>query len=155
MSDEDPNQVSPISQVLYDEAVRAVEQGLASIDAVQTRAALILAALTITASELGRRALDRPGNPLPGSLVVGWIALAACVGATTFVMWPRNLRGSVKVERLPALPADHLVQTLAHNYAGARARNGATIDRMWLALRIAIVTLAVSAAAWAAILIWR
>lgn len=146
---------TPEHRLRYEEAVRAIDHQLASVDAAQTRAGLLIAALTISAAEIGSRAAGRPGDPFPVAHVIAWAALAVCAAALVFAIWPRNLKGSFKVEKLAAKPADHLVQDIAYDLSIRRAENGATIERMWLALTIAIVCLVLNVAAWASILIWR
>ncbi|HMS14547.1 MAG TPA: hypothetical protein PKD80_15720 [Microthrixaceae bacterium] len=146
---------TPEHRLLYDEAVRAIDHQLASVDAAQTRAGLLIAALTISAAELGGRAADRPGNPFPVAQVIAWASLVVCASALLFAIWPRDLKGSFKVEKLAAKAADHLVQDIAEDLAIRRAENGAVIERMWTALALGIISLVVNLCAWASIVIWR
>lgn len=112
---------TPEHRLRYDEAVRAIDHQLDSVDAARTRAGLLLAALAITAVEVGGRAVDRAGNPFPVSQALAWTSLLACAGALLFAMWPRNLKGSLKVERLSQKPADHLMQDIALDLTFRRA----------------------------------
>lgn len=150
-----PHEIAPEHQVRYGEAIRTIEQQFASVGAAQTRAGLILAALTISAAELGRRAVDRPGEPLPLAGLLAWVALVVCGASTLYAMWPRNLRGTFLVDDLPDLPADHLVQTIVHNLASLSAENERTIKWIWRSLKVALCALVINAAGWGSIVIWR
>jgi hypothetical protein len=146
---------TPEHRLHYDEAVRAIDHQLDSVDAAQTRAGLLLAALAISAAEVGGRAVDRAGNPFPVSQAVAWASLIACAGALLFAMWPRSLKSSFKVERFRRKPADHLMQDITLDLTFRRAENGRKIEQVWLALRVAMVALSVNVAAWGTIVLWR
>ncbi len=146
---------TPETRLRYDEAVRTIEHQLASLDSAQTRAGLLLAALTISASELGGRAADRPGNPLPLLQGLAWVALAVAGAALVFALWPRKLSTAFKVDKLVYKPADHLMQDITLSLIRRRSNNENTIEHLWLALQFGMVALPVIIACWGSIVIWR
>jgi len=146
---------TPEHRLRYDEAIRAIDHQLGSVDAAQTRVGLLIAAVTISAAELGGRAADRSGDPYPAAHYIGWAALIACIVALAFAIWPRNLKGSFKVELLDDKPADHLMQDITADLARRRAANNVTISRIWHAIEVGVVALITNLAAWASIVIWR
>ena len=139
----------------YELALRADEEQKASIDAAQARAGLLLAALAITATEIGGRAVDRPGNPLPGAQVIALGALVLCGAALLIAIWPRRYVGTVKPEFMPRKATTHAVQDLTLRLGTTVQDNERSVGRVWLALKVAIAAMVVNTMAWVSILIFR
>jgi hypothetical protein len=78
-------------ELAYTEAVRALAEQRASVEALRTRAGILLSAAAITSSLLGRQAFAGRLTP------VGWLAVVSfgALGVSLLaILWPRRERDS-------------------------------------------------------------
>jgi hypothetical protein len=148
--------VEDIYNVAHDEIVRALSQQAAALEALRTRAGLLLSAASIATSFLGGQALQ--GRPLD---VLRWTAVGAFVGlavSVLYVLWPHR-------ERLPVAMPSRLLREFdtgsSHTEAITSAalyleasyvENEDLVKRLSDGLRIAMGLLALEVAAWIAAL---
>ena len=142
-------------RLAYDEVVRALSQQATALEALRTRAGLLLSAASIATSFLGGQALD--GGKLDA---VRWLAIAAFVGlaiSVLYVLWPRwERRPAAMPSRLLDGEANSLpaaTRTLSLYLEATYVANDHFVDRLSRGLRIAIVLLALEVGAWIAALV--
>lgn len=105
---------SPINAA-YDEAVRFIGVQAASVDALRSRAATVIAAASLVTTFLGGQALAKPSISADTVSYAaidgwGWAAIAALCGiaaATIAVMWPYRWQWSQRADGLIGIYENH------------------------------------------------
>jgi len=132
-------------KVAYDEAVRALSEQQATIDAYRSRAGLLFSAAAITTSFLGAQAL-RGGN----ASLCSWLALTAfvCVAvALLAILWPRRWDFTVNpqdvigayIESAESASIEELHRELSFYMQGSYTENRKGLEKLVVFLQVANV----------------
>jgi hypothetical protein len=132
-------------------AERALDFQMASIDAAQGRAAIVLGAIGLTASVLLPGAIGRVeagrGQWLFG---IGLFALLVAAAVTAFAVWPRKY--DVTVMLPDALSQRQMTRSMTATInTRLLPRCGYSAQRVWWAVMAGLVTFAINALAWGAL----
>jgi hypothetical protein len=146
--------VSPpsLSEILYEQAQKALEQQERQVNELRQRTGTLLAAAALTASFFGAAALGRDGVVMP--VILAAVALTVTVLSGLYVLYPHELEFSADARRLyDDLAGDQedpnrLLVRLAFGLRDTRERNGRVVDRLARYLAIAAIALVVQIAFW-------
>jgi hypothetical protein len=146
--------MSSTEEILYTEAVRAIRQQEASVDELRSRAGVVLGATVLVTSFLGAHALA--GHRDLG----GWGGAAAATSALSALFALAILmptRGWIFANDVLVMLEDHskapatpetAYSFIADCLGKHRQKNEGRLDRLYWALRLAIVLLVVAVGAW-------
>jgi hypothetical protein len=144
------------------EVVRALDEQRSTIDTVQARAGVLLAAGAVANVGIGQVAFPgHKGLPVPALTVAGIVAAAASFLALLFLVWPHRYRFvAPAVEILEgvkpyAMPDRELIPATTRGMNVVRLCNERRLRRLTAVLRFAIGALVVNAATWAAVALFR
>jgi hypothetical protein len=147
-------------ELIYNEAVRAIEHQERALDELRSRAGTVLAAVSLVTSFLGARVLAGRGE----IHFWGWvgIALAAlCAILTLLVIWPwddwafsNDPAIMMNAHRDNPQWPDSVYVYLVDTMGADRAKNGEKLTRLYGYFRWSIVLLIGSVGAWL-IQLWR
>jgi hypothetical protein len=143
------------AEIVYDQAVRAVDQQVQQLDELRNRTAVVLAASGVITGFLGRAAIENGLGPF------GFLAIVAFVFSALLCIWvllPRweawefsiNARQLVPYfldEDEPETP-DSLARYLADEIQDDYDSNSKLLERLYVGLNWACVALAVEVVLW-------
>jgi hypothetical protein len=143
------------SEVVYEQAVRAVEQQVHQLDELRNRTSVVLAASGVITGFLGRGAVER------GLEAWGYCALAAFVTSALACVWvllPRweSWEFSINAKKLTPYfldeadpePPDELFKYLANAIQDDFEQNANRLSNLYSGFTLACVTLAVETVLW-------
>ena len=143
------------SEVVYEQAVRAVEQQVRQVDELRSRAAIILAASGVVTGFLGRSAVEAGPGPFGFLAIVAFVVSAL---ATIWVLLPRwdSWEFSIDAKALAPYflndakpePPDALFKYLAHAIQDDFEHNRGLLDRLYVGFTWACCALAVEVVLW-------
>jgi hypothetical protein len=146
--------VMTTEEIIYGEAVRAIQQQEGSVDELRSRASGMLTAVSVAAAFFGTNALkSRYGLGGWGHVAVAASAISAA--GPLAILWPG--RGwifsndmSITIEDVSeqAREPDDVHMQLAGFIVGHFNDNQSRLDKLYWALRVAIIFLVVALAAW-------
>ena len=136
-------------ELAYTEAVRALADQRGSLEALRTRAGVLLSGAAITSSLLGRQAF---GSRVSVAVWLAVISFAALVASLLAIVWPRKERDStlsptgiietyVETDDPPRLALVH--RDLTYHMDVAYQENESSYERLALHFRRATVLLGV------------
>jgi len=146
---------SSIEEVVYDEARRGLDQQRETVDALRTRAGIVLAAASLITTFLGGQALGDDA-PICGSAVVAIVAFLLLVASLLVVLLPWQFEFSMKpadlirdyVDVTDKPELEVVLRDLALHYKTSHTNNGPKMQALIWSFRIAVVLLAVEVTAW-------
>jgi hypothetical protein len=141
-------------KLAYEESIRSLEQQSASLDDLRSRTGILLAALALSASFLGARALD-----ISGFSAWSWVAIGCFAGAGFFslaVLWPSGdwhftSKAGTILEDLEAddsITLDEMHGTYAKSNQEDRDANDRKLGRLFWFFRVAVVALILQVGFW-------
>ena len=152
--DESPAEAGNLERIAYEAALSALAEQESALRDLRARSGSLLTAAALTVSFLGAKALEE------GLDVVAWLAIAAfavTLLGTLYVLLPKDgvifaLDGPELYVQLWDIRHDEpeMHRTLAYWVSAFRAQNKPSVDRLYLAFRIATATLITQVVLWAA-----
>lgn len=132
-------------------AQRKLDLQLASVDAAQGRAAILLGAIGLTASVLLPGAIERAeAGPSAWLFGIGLCGLLTAGGFTGFAVWPRRYETSVVLPDIATAPEMTRSVTATIN-TKFLPRNATSQKRVWWAVKAGLITFAIHALSWGAL----
>jgi hypothetical protein len=143
------------SEIVYDQAVRAVSQQERQLDEIHSRAAIVLAASGVVSAFLGRTVVERGLGPFGLLAILAFLASAlACV----WVLLPRwkCWAFSINAKKLMPYflnedapePAEALYSYLAEQIQTDYEENGSQLEHVYGGFALACAFLAVEVVLW-------
>jgi hypothetical protein len=135
-----------LERLAYDSSLRSLDKQEQVLNELRARTGLLLAASSLSATFLGRPALEDAETAF---VVLGLVSFGLSIGASVYVLLPRNdlvfsLVGSAVYEQLFALRTEmnEVYRRLAYDLDRFWEANDATMVTLFRAFRIAAIALA-------------
>jgi hypothetical protein len=152
--DESQAEAGNLERIAYQAALSALAEQESALRDLRARSGSLLTAAALTVSFLGAKALEE------GLDVVAWLAIAAfavTLLGTLYVLLPKDglifaLDGPELYVQLWDIRDDEpeMHRTLAYWVSAFRAENKPSVDRLYLAFRVATAALILQVVLWAA-----
>lgn len=167
--DESPAEAVPADpryELVLSQVLRGLSQQQGVLDNLRARAGTLVAAASLVSSFFGATALSNEASP-PATfwVVLAFLFLGVVVAAAIIIVWPYQWRFGISGHRLLAdyvnpesgAPAslDEIRYSLIYYIQTDMDTNEVKLDRLWLALRVAVLAIAAEVICWAVALAAR